>query len=198
MSLTAKASFVIERNLEGDLSLESVATACGVSRFHLAHAFASATGKTVTGYIRGRRLTQAACALSCGSPNILDVAICAGYASHEAFSRAFRARFNVTPEELRKRGTLDGLPLEETLAVKAKQTVSLAAPQIKKAGELLFVGLAAPRHMADGAKIAGQWRSFMSGPYHQIANKRELPPVGVTLPGEAEEEFVYVCAAQVY
>ena len=197
MSLTSKALFVIERNLGSDLSLESLAAACGVSRFHLAHAFAAATGRTVMDYTRARRLTEAARALARGSPNIRDVAISAGYTSHEAFSRAFRARFNVTPEDLRKRAALNGLALEETFIMKAKQPVSLASPEIKSAAEQLFVGLAAPRRMGDSAEIPAQWREFMSGPYHQIANKLEFPPVGMTLPGESEEEFVYVCAAQV-
>jgi AraC family transcriptional regulator len=197
MSLSAKALFVIERNLDSDLTLDSVATACGVSRFHLAHAFASATGRTVMDYARARRLAEAARVLSRSSPKILDVAIAAGYTSHEAFSRAFRARFNITPEELRKRGALDGLNLEETFIVKTKQRVSLAPPEFKPLKEQLFVGLAAPRQMGDGAKIPTQWRSFMSGPYQQIANKLDCPPIGVTLPGDSEEEFVYVCAAPV-
>lgn len=197
MSLTSKALFVIERNLDSDLTLDSVAAACGVSRFHLAHAFAAATGRTVMEYTRARRLTEAARTLSSGSPNILDVAISAGYTSHEAFSRAFRARLNITPEDLRKRSALDGLVLEEIFIMKTKQPVLLASPGIETVPEQLFVGLAAPRHMGDSAKIPGQWREFMSGPYHQIANKLDLPPVGVTLPGEAEDEFVYVCAAQV-
>jgi AraC family transcriptional regulator len=197
MSLTSKALFVIERNLDKDLSLDSVAVACGVSRFHLAHAFATATGRTVMDYARARRLTEAARALLLGAPNILNVAIAAGYSSHEAFSRAFRARFNVTPEDLRKRGALDGLSCEEIFIMKTKQPVSLSLSDIKSLGEQLFVGLSAPRHMGDSAKIPAQWRDFMSGPYHQIANKLDLPPVGVTLPGQNEDEFLYVCAALV-
>jgi AraC family transcriptional regulator len=38
MSVTDKALFVIERNLDRDLSLAEIAKACDVSRFHLAHA----------------------------------------------------------------------------------------------------------------------------------------------------------------
>jgi AraC family transcriptional regulator len=197
MSVTSKALFVIERNLGSDLTLDSLAAACGVSRFHLAHAFASATGRTVMDYARARRLTEAARTLSRGSPNILDVAIAAGYTSHEAFSRAFRARFNITPEELRKRGALDGLNLEEIFIMQTKQRVALASPEFKSGAEQLFVGLAAQRRMGDSGKIPAQWRDFMSGLYHRIANKLDCPPIGVTLPGETDDEFLYVCAAQV-
>jgi AraC family transcriptional regulator len=197
MSLTSKALFIIERNLGGELTLDSLAAACGVSRFHLAHAFASATGRTVMDYARARRLTEAARTLALGSPNILDVAIAANYTSHEAFSRAFRTRFDITPEALRKRGALDGLNLEEIVMMKSTQRASLASPEFKRVGEQLLVGLAAPRRMEDSAKIPAQWRDFMSGPYHQIANKLDCPPMGATLPGVSDEEFLYVCAAQV-
>jgi AraC family transcriptional regulator len=197
MSLTAKALFVIERNLDGELSLDAVAAACGVSRFHLAHAFVSATGRTVMDYARGRRLAEAARALSRGSPNILHVAVAAGYASHEAFSRAFRSRFNVTPEELRKHGALERLNLEEIFVMNSEQRALLAAPEFRSVGEQLFVGLGVPRRIGDSAKIPTQWREFMSGPYQQIAHKLEQPPIGITLPGDSEEAFLYVCAAQV-
>jgi AraC family transcriptional regulator len=46
-------------------------------------------------YVRGRRLTEAAKVLSDGAPDILTVALDAGYGSHEAFTRAFRDQFGV-------------------------------------------------------------------------------------------------------
>ena len=78
----------------------------------------------------------------------------------------------------------------------AQQSISLLAPTYQSAGEQLFVGLA-ERGRADAARIAVQWREFMSGPYQQITLKLEQPPVGVTLPGDADDQFIYVCAAQV-
>ena len=102
MSLTNKALWVIERNLNRELTLTAIAEACEVSRYHMAHAFGAATGLSVLEYARGRRLTEAARALAAGAPEILAVALDAGYGSHEAFSRAFRAQFGRTPEELRK------------------------------------------------------------------------------------------------
>src|SRR5690242_14900648 len=101
MSLTNKALFVIERNLGRDLSLAEIAKACDVSRFHLAHAFGEATGISVMEYLRGRRLTEAAYALASDASDILSVALDTSYQSHEAFSRAFKAQFGRTPEEVR-------------------------------------------------------------------------------------------------
>ncbi|MGO8448238.1 helix-turn-helix domain-containing protein, partial [Rhizobium ruizarguesonis] len=47
----------------------------------------------ISGYIRGRRLSRAVPALLGSSSTILEVALCAGYGSHEAFTRAFRDQF---------------------------------------------------------------------------------------------------------
>ena len=56
-------------------------------------------------YVRARRLSEAARALAAGAPDILSVALDWGYGSHEAFSRAFRDQFDLTPEAVRARGT---------------------------------------------------------------------------------------------
>jgi AraC family transcriptional regulator len=78
MSGTNKALFVIERNLDRDLTLDQIAKRCDVSRFHLAHAFGESTGQSVLAYLRGRRLTEAARALVTGTNNILDLALDSG------------------------------------------------------------------------------------------------------------------------
>src|SRR6201999_1003362 len=80
-----------------------------------------------------------------------------------------------------------------------KQTVTLSPPTFESLGEQLFIGLAAVRRMGEAPKIPAQWQEFMSGPYQRILNKTELPPVGVNLPRDGDDEFTftYVCAAQV-
>ena len=115
MSVTNKALFVIERNLHRDLTLDQIAKYCDVSRFHLAHAFGESTGLPVMEYLRGRRLTEAAYALAAGADDILSVALDSCYASHEAFSRAFKAHFGRTPEEVRKSESIEGLRLVDAI-----------------------------------------------------------------------------------
>ena len=93
MSFPDKALWIIERNSTQLLTLDGIAAACGVSRSHLAHAFGTATGVSVMQYVRARRLSAAARALAAGASDILSIALEAGYGSHEAFTRAFRDRF---------------------------------------------------------------------------------------------------------
>ena len=91
MSAVLKTVWFIEtRFRDGELSLETMAEHAGVSRSHLSRIFPVITGHQLSSYIRGRRLTEAARELAEGAPHILDVALDAGYGSHEAFTRAFR------------------------------------------------------------------------------------------------------------
>lgn len=101
VSVTPKALWHIETHLSQELSLETIAQAAGVSKFHLSRAFASTMGGSLAAYIRARRLGEAARRLLDGAPDILAVALDAGYGSHEAFTRAFRLKFGVTPEQAR-------------------------------------------------------------------------------------------------
>src|SRR5215469_5752402 len=109
MSLINRALFTIERNLNQDLSLGGIADVCGVSRFHMAHAFGDATGLTVMEYVRRRRLTESAYALAAGARDIMEVALDYGYDSHEGFTRAFKGYFGSTPEEVRRAESVAGL-----------------------------------------------------------------------------------------
>ena len=86
MSAILKTVWFIEsRFRDNDLSLETMAEHAGVSRSHLSRTFPIATGQQLSSYIRGRRLTEAAKDLAKGAPDILNVALDAGYGSHEAF-----------------------------------------------------------------------------------------------------------------
>src|SRR4051794_9628708 len=101
MNPTQKALWFIETHLADELTLERVAGIAGISRFHMVRAFAAATGLSVIRYVRARRLSEAARALAKGAPDILTLALEADYGSHEAFTRAFRDHFGVTPESVR-------------------------------------------------------------------------------------------------
>src|ERR1044072_2372213 len=115
MSVVDKAVWVIERNSSGELNLPALAEACGISRSHLASAFGTTTGWPVMKYLRARRLTRAAETLARGAPDILAVALDAGYGSHEAFTRAFGDQFGLTPELVRGQGHVDNLALVERI-----------------------------------------------------------------------------------
>ena len=76
-------------------------------------------------YVRGRRLTEAARSLAAGETNILKVALEAGYGSHEAFTRAFREQFQVTPDGFRSAGSLSHIQLVEPIRLDRSMLIQL-------------------------------------------------------------------------
>jgi AraC family transcriptional regulator len=107
MNPVAKALWYVENNFAGEITLDEIAGVAGVSRYHVSRAFGEAIGRPITHYVRGRRLTEAARALASGATDILTVALEAGYGSHEAFTRAFREQFGLTPESVRAQRHLE-------------------------------------------------------------------------------------------
>ena len=196
MSLANRALWTIDRNLTGELSLGAVAGACGVSRYHLAHAFGETTGMPVMEYVRRRRLSEAAARLASGATDILDLALEFGYASHEAFTRAFRAQLGTTPEEVRRNASTDGLPVLKPAKVGEGARPAIAASRIEASGELKFIGLAEHVPFSQMQNIASQWQRFMAH-YGEIENKAYPIPAGVSTNLDDEGNFDYVCAVQV-
>src|SRR4030088_3118996 len=109
MNPAQKALWYIESHLADEVTRDEIAGVGGISRFHMVRAFAAATGLSVMRYVRARRLTEAARALAVGAPDILSVALDADYGSHEAFTRAFREHFGITPDAVRAQRRLDTL-----------------------------------------------------------------------------------------
>jgi AraC family transcriptional regulator len=197
MGIADRALWVMERNSAQPLGLNDIADACGVSRSHLANAFGMATGWPVMKYLRARRLTEAAHRLAGGAPDILTVALEHGYGSHEAFTRAFRDQFGLSPEQVRRgQGSVGGLALTHPLRLRDEHALA-PLPQFKRLGSLKLVGLAAPCSFDETIRIPAQWQRFMSIHYADIPNKLGGKPIGVCEPPDDDGCFRYVCATEV-
>ena len=92
-------------------------------------------------YVRARRLTEAARALAGGAPDILSLALEADYGSHEAFTRAFRDHFGITPETVRRSTRLDNLRLQEPIVMDSTLTDKLQPPRFETGKALLVAGI---------------------------------------------------------
>lgn len=196
MSLTAQALWYIESHLTaGDLSLDAVADSVHVSRFHLSRAFTLTTGQSLTGYARARRLTHAAQTLAQGAPDILAVALAAGYGSHEAFTRAFRQHFALTPEQVRKQPHLGHLNRQEPLRMPPDTNTNLAPPRLVDSEALLLFGLS-QRHEESNAAIPAQWGRFAPHLGH-IQNQIGHTTYGVVYNTGESRGCDYLCAVQV-
>ena len=191
-----RALWHIERRYSGEVSLDDVARAAGISRFHLSRAFVAATGYPVLRYVRGRRLTDAARALADGAPDILTLALDAGYNSHEAFTRAFRDLFGVTPESVRAERRVNHLSLVEPLRMDKTASITLPPPAIIEKPTMLLAGLSVRYNCDDKAGIPSQWQRFSPHIGHipgQIGNVA----YGVVFNTDEEGNMDYMCAVQV-
>ncbi len=163
MTAIAKTIWLIESHFGQPLSLEDMAANAGVSRTYLSRIFPLATGYSISAYTRARRLSEAAKALAGGAPDILAVALDAGYGSHEAFTRAFRDQFGLTPAGLRRRGTVADIGLVEALPMHVDVAVKLAPPRIEAMPARRFAGLLERHDMSRSNSIPQHWQRF--GPY---------------------------------
>jgi AraC family transcriptional regulator len=96
-----QAQLFIQEHLDEDLPLDRLARVAHFSRFHFHRVFKALVGEAVHEYVRRLRLESAAVALKATRRGVLEVALDAGYGSHEAFTRAFRQQFGVAPSAFR-------------------------------------------------------------------------------------------------
>jgi AraC family transcriptional regulator len=197
MNPAQKALWFIESHLTGALTLDEIAAVAGISRFHMVRAFAAATGLSVMRYVRARRLSEAARALAAGAPDILTLALDANYGSHEAFTRAFRDHFGVTPEAVRASARLDTLRLQEPIPMDSTAIDNLRAPRFETGKPFLVAGIG-ERYTweSGGPAIPGQWHRF----HQSVANipgRIGQVAYGVCCNGDDAGNFDYIAGVEV-
>ncbi|MDB5607350.1 MAG: hypothetical protein JWP25_4250, partial [Bradyrhizobium sp.] len=92
----------IADNLEGDLTLDHLASIARLSRFHFARAFKAATGQPPHRYVSAKRLTRAKTLLSRRDRSLVDIALALNFSCQANFTRAFRRGTGLTPGQYRK------------------------------------------------------------------------------------------------
>jgi len=197
MNPAQKALWFIESHLADELTLDEIADVAGISRFHMVRAFAAATGLPVMRYVRARRLSEAARVLAAGAPDILAVALDADYGSHEAFTRAFRDHFGVTPEAVRGSKRLDHLKLQEPIVMDSTFTDSLQAPRFETGRPFLVAGLG-ERYTweSGGPAIPGQWQRFHQS-VENIPGRIGQVAYGVCCNADDAGNFDYIAGVEV-
>jgi AraC family transcriptional regulator len=196
MNPAQKALWFIESHLADTLTLDEIAGVAGISRFHLVRAFSAATGFSVMRYVRARRLTEAARALAGGAPDILALALDADYGSHEAFTRAFRDHFKVTPEAVRAATCLDHLKLQEPILMDSTLIDNLQAPRFETAKAFLVAGIGDRFSHENGAGIPGLWQRFHQS-VADIPGRIGQVAYGVCCNGDDAGNFDYIAGVEV-
>jgi len=98
----------IAANLDAPLALQELAEIAHFSPFHFHRMFVAHTGETVQECVRRLRLERAARALlEPETGSMLEMAVANGFSSGEAFARAFKRHFGMTPSTWRGGGHRD-------------------------------------------------------------------------------------------
>ncbi|HAT1820065.1 TPA: helix-turn-helix domain-containing protein [Legionella pneumophila] len=93
----------IGKHLDEELSLESLSEIFCISKFHFHRLFTAFTGLSLQQYIKWLRLKRAAHQLVVEKDQpVINIAINAGFESHEAFSRAFKKACGFSPSQFRQ------------------------------------------------------------------------------------------------
>ncbi len=196
MNPAQKALWYIESHLTDELTLDEISDVAGVSRFHMVRSFAAATGLSVMRYVRVRRLSEAARSLAAGAPDILTLALDADYGSHEAFTRAFRDQFGLTPETVRSLACIDDIELQEPIQMDTSFIENLATPRFEISRPLLVAGVGERYNHENGAGIPSQWQRFHQS-VDDISGRIGKVAYGVCCNGDDAGNFDYIAGVEV-
>lgn len=145
----------------GDVRVEDVARSAGYSYYHLTRLFSAVLGESVGSYIKTRRLADAAHKLLYTDKRVIDIALENGFESSEAFSRAFKAVYSVSPIVYRRNR------IEVLIAKKKLETDTLrhvaqgitVRPRIVEMDDIKMAGLRGKTTLRDNV-IPKLWKAF--------------------------------------
>ncbi|MEM6991817.1 MAG: AraC family transcriptional regulator [Myxococcota bacterium] len=172
----------IEANLDFDVDLTRVSKTAGISHWHFQRIFKALTGETLKTYVRSRRLAKSLGRLLGTDERIVEIAARAGYESQEAFTRAFKKAFAMTPHAYRKLGDkslfLAKVQFDAGYLAHINKNISLE-PVIYEQSAMTLVGMQTRFFGVDseknnlGDKLPPLWDRFLS----------RLPEIEGTKPG---------------
>lgn len=93
----------IKNRKDETLTLKVLSDKSGYSEFHFTRKFREISGMQLKDYLRYRKLAFALKEVRDTEKGILEIALDYGFSSHEAFTRAFKAAYGITPSKYRKK-----------------------------------------------------------------------------------------------
>jgi len=159
-----RTQLYIQRNIETSrLSLEELAEVACFSPYHFHRIFRAITGESVKEYIRRLRLERAAFQLAQTDRSVLNVALDAGYETHESFTRAFRRRFGRSPSEHRADRKTAHVAAPSTLTATILEQHGENVVEVK-VQELEPMLVASVRHTGPYGECHAAWKTLCGDP----------------------------------
>ena len=86
-----------------EITLKRISDSLGYSEFYVSRRFKEISGMQFRDYLRYRKLAFALKDVRDTDKSLLDIALDYGFSSHEAFTRAFKEAYGITPSEYRQK-----------------------------------------------------------------------------------------------
>lgn len=99
---------VADRDFAQPLTLDAMAGAANMSKFHFARAFAAAYGETPGAYLSRRRIERAKDMLRAANLTVTEICMLVGFESLGSFSARFRELVGCSPSEYRSAAVATG------------------------------------------------------------------------------------------
>lgn len=91
----------IEQNFQNNITIEDIASICGINRSYFGKIFHNAVGKSPQEFLMNYRMIKATELLKLTSLSISDIGSAVGYENQLHFSRAFKTIYGVSPRNWR-------------------------------------------------------------------------------------------------
>jgi AraC family transcriptional regulator len=166
----ARAIRFMEQGLDGSVQLKDIAAHVDLSPFHFQRYFKDAMGETPAAYLRRVKLDQAAISLFNNNLPVSELAFDAGYASHEAFVRAFHRQFGLVPTQYR---------VFVRRAASQPQPEDLVRAETVRVRQLQALPLLAIRFYGSYANIEAHWQKFAAVVREAGLPLDGLQPIGI-------------------
>ncbi len=159
----------IQQHLDERLGLDELAGLACFSPCHFHRVFKGMVGESVKEHIRRLRLERAAGQLKLGHAPVTQIALDAGYESHEAFTRSFRTAFGLSPSQFRAcarskpaAAVRSGVHYADGVAVRDFKTTEPGGETMKvKIERKEPIRVAFMRHVGPYAEVGATWDKLL-------------------------------------
>jgi AraC family transcriptional regulator len=154
----------IQRHLDDELDLDTLASVAAFSRFHFHRVFRGLVGESLKEYVRRLRLERAAQRLEQHDDPIVQIALEAGFETHESFTRAFGGMFKTSPTSYRAAHTpapesASGTHLDDTSGYHLPDHGEPLPVEVKELPSITILFL---RHVGPYSQVGATWGRLMS------------------------------------